>query len=179
MAKVNPIPDGCEGTIPHLVVKGGNQALDFYKKAFGAEEVFRMPSPDGRLMHGELRIGTSLVYLADDFPEMCGGKSRTPQSLGGTPATIHRYVTDCDAVINRAVAAGAKVTMPPTDMFWGDRYGVIEDPFGHSWSFATHKQDLTPEQIAKAQAEAFKQGPPGKNPSSPSPSNPSSSPSSK
>ena len=172
MPKVNPIPEGAEGAIPHLVVKGGNQAIDFYKKAFGAEEVMRMPGPDGRLMHGEIRIGSALVYLADDFPEMCGGKSRTPQSLGGTPATIHRYVTDCDSVIKRAVDAGAKVTMPATDMFWGDRYGVVEDPFGHSWSFATHKQDLTPQQIEKAMAQAFSQGPPpsksgpGNNPSS-------------
>ena len=162
MPKVNPIPEGAEGAIPHLVVKGAGQAIDFYKKAFGAEEVFRMPSPDGRIMHAEFRVGSSLFYLCDDFPEMCGGKSRNPKSLGGTPTTVHRYVTDCDAALKRAVDAGAKVTMPATDMFWGDRYGVVEDPFGHSWSFATHKQDLTPQQIEKAMAQAFSQGPPSK-----------------
>ena len=164
MAGVKPIPEGCEGNIPHLVVQGGSKAIDFYKKAFGAEEVMRMPSPDGRLMHGEVRIGSSLVYVCDDFPEFCGGKSRAAKALGGSPVTVHRYVTDVDAAIKRAADAGATVTMPPQDMFWGDRYGTVEDPFGHSWSFATHKKDLTPEQIAKAQQEAFQQGPPGKSP---------------
>lgn len=160
MSNVKPIPEGCEGIIPHLIVNGGSKAVEFYKKAFGAEEVMRMPAPDGRIMHAEVRIGDSLVYLCDDFPEMCGGKSRHPKALGGTSGTIHRYVTDVDGVIQRAVKAGAEVKMPATDMFWGDRYGVIEDPFGHQWAFATHKKDLTPEQIAKAQAEAFAQGPP-------------------
>ena len=120
MPKVNPIPEGAEGAIPHLVVKGAGQAIDFYKKAFGAEEAFRLPSPDGRIMHAEFRVGSSLFYLCDDFPEMCGGKSRNPKSLGGTPTTVHRYVTDCDAALKRAVDAGATVTMPATDMFWGD-----------------------------------------------------------
>jgi len=175
-AKVNPIPEGCEGIIPHLIVKGGTQAIEFYKKAFGAEEVMRIPSPDGRVMHAELRIGSSLVYLADDFPEMCGGKSRNPKSLGGTPGTVHRYVTDCDSVVKRAVEAGATVSMPVQDMFWGDRYGVVEDPFGHSWSFATHKRDLTPEQISKAMAEAFSQAPPSKGPSQATPPSPPSPP---
>jgi PhnB protein len=163
MAKAKPIPDGCEGVIPHLVVKGGGDAIDFYKKAFGAEEVFRLPSPDGRIMHAELRVGDSLLYVADDFPEMCGGQSRNPRSLKGTPVTVHRYVNDVDKVLQRAKDAGASVKMPATDMFWGDRYGVVEDPFGHQWSFATHTQDLTPEQIGQAAAKAFSQGPPTKN----------------
>jgi PhnB protein len=126
------------GVVPHLVVSGGAAAIDFYKKAFGAEEIMRMPAEDGkRLMHAEIRIGPSTIYLADDFPEFCGGKSRSPASLGGTPVTIHQYVRDCDAAIKRAADAGATVTMPAQDMFWGDRYGQVKDPFGHQWSFAT------------------------------------------
>jgi PhnB protein len=160
MANVRPVPEGYEGIIPHIVVKGGTQAIDFYKKAFGAEEVMRIPSPDGRLLHGEIRIGESYVFLCDDFPENCGGKSRLPQALGGTSKTIHRFVNDVDAVVGRAASAGAKVKQPVADTFWGDRYGVVEDPFGHEWSFATHKRDMTPEQIARAQAEAFAKGPP-------------------
>ncbi len=160
MAKVNPIPEGCEGIIPHIIVKGAVDAMEFYKKAFGAEEVMRMPGPDGRLMHAEFRVGNALVYLCDDFPEMCGGQARNPKALGGSPFNIHRYVPDVDAVVQRAVAAGAVVKMPPTDMFWGDRFGVVEDPFGHQWAFATHKQDLSPEQMKKAMDEAFAEGPP-------------------
>lgn len=152
MAK--PIPDGCEGFIPHLVVNNASAAIDFYKKAFGAEELGRMPAPDGRLMHAEVSIGGKPIYLADDFPEYCGGKPRAAAALGGSPVNIHQYVTDCDAAFNRAVSAGATVTMPPMDMFWGDRYAVLTDPFGHVWSFATHQKDLTPEQIAQAAAAA-------------------------
>jgi PhnB protein len=126
------------GIVPHLVVSNGAAAIDFYKRAFGAEEIARMPAEDGkRLMHAELKIGQSALYLCDDFPEYCGGKSRTPGSLGGTPTVLHQTVADCDAAIKRAADAGAKITMPPQDMFWGDRYGQITDPFGHIWSFAT------------------------------------------
>jgi len=126
------------GLVPHLVVNGAMKAIEFYKKAFGAEEMFRMPAEDGkRLMHAEIRIGPSTVYLCDDFPEYCGGKSRTPDALGGTPVVLHSYVPDCDAAIERATRAGAAVEMPAQDMFWGDRYGTVKDPFGHSWSFAT------------------------------------------
>jgi PhnB protein len=110
-------------------------------------------------MHAAILIGGAWVFLVDDFPEYCGGKSQTPQSLGGTPVTIHRYVPDCDAAIERAQKAGATVQMPAADMFWGDRYGVVVDPFGHSWSFATHLRDLTPEEIAKGMEEAFAQAP--------------------
>jgi uncharacterized glyoxalase superfamily protein PhnB len=156
-----PIPAGKEGLIPHLVCAGCSQAIEFYKKAFGAEEVSRAPGPDGkRLMHAEIKIGGQPVFLVDDFPEFCEGKSETPKALGGTPVTIHRYVKDCDAAVAQAEKAGATVKMPPMDMFWGDRYAVVVDPFGHQWSLATHQRDLTPEQMMQAMNEAFAQGPP-------------------
>jgi PhnB protein len=130
------------GLVPHLVVNDAVKALEFYKKAFGAEELMRMPEEGGkRLMHAEFRIGSATVFLADDFPEYCGGKSRTPKSLGGTPVTIHQYVRDCDASMKRAADAGATVVMAAQDMFWGDRYGLVADPFGHHWSFATPLAD--------------------------------------
>ena len=126
------------GLVPHLVVSDGVGAVEFYKKAFGAEEVRRMPAEDGkRLMHAELRIGPAALFLCDDFPEFCGGKSRTPEAMGGTPITIHQYVADCDGAVARAAEAGATVTMQPADMFWGDRYAQVTDPFGYVWSFAT------------------------------------------
>jgi PhnB protein len=154
----NPIPAGHEGLIPHLVCAPCADAIEFYKKAFGAEEVSRAPGPDGRrLMHAAIRIDGRMVFLVDDFPEFCNGKSETPKALGGTPVTIHRYVKDCDAAIRRAEQAGATVKMPPEDMFWGDRYGVVADPFGHQWSFATHQRDLAPEDMAAATKEAFAQ----------------------
>lgn len=146
---VSPIPAGHDGLIPHLVCGNCAQAIEFYKKAFDAVEVSRMPGPDGRLMHAEVRIGGRPLFLVDDFPEYCGGKSQSPQGLGGTSVTIHRYVENCDAAIGKAVDAGATVRMPAQDMFWGDRYGQIVDPFGHCWSIATHQQDLTPEQMMK------------------------------
>ncbi len=153
--KVNPIPDGFRTITPHLVIDGAVKALDFYKKAFGAEEILRMPSPDGtKLMHAEIQIGDSRIMLADDFPEFSGAP-RNPKKLGESSVTIHIYVPDCDAAFKRAVDAGAKVTMPLQDMFWGDRYGSVKDPFGHNWSIATHKADLTPEQIGEAAKKAF------------------------
>lgn len=152
---VSPIPAGHEGLIPHLVCSNAAQAIEFYKKAFDAEEISRMPGPDGRLMHAELRIGGRPLFLADDFPEYCGGKSSSPEGLGGTPVTLHRYVEDCDATIAKAVAAGATVRLPATDMFWGDRYGQIVDPAGHLWALATHTQDLTPEQMMKNMADCM------------------------
>lgn len=149
------------GLIPHLVCSSSADAIEFYKKAFGAEEITRVPAPDGkRMMHAAISIDGSQVMLADDFPEYCGGKSHTPQALGGTPVTIHRYVDDCDAAIERAEQAGATVTMPPADMFWGDRYGQVTDPFGHVWSLATHQKDLTPEEIVEGMNAAFAAGPP-------------------
>lgn len=152
------IPAGQAGLIPHLKFDDCTAAIQFYQQAFGAEEICRLPAPDGRrIMHAALRVGGQVLFMADDFPEYCGGKSLTPRALGGTPVTIHRYVEDCDAAIERARQAGASVVMPPADMFWGDRYGVITDPFGHSWSFATHQRDLTPEELAQAARVAFSQ----------------------
>jgi uncharacterized glyoxalase superfamily protein PhnB len=159
-ASIQPIPTGHEGLIPHLVCEGGAEAIAFYKKAFGAEEVTRVVSPDGkRIMHAALRIGRHYLFLADDFPEYCGGKSQSPRALQGTPVTIHQYVDNCDAAIKRAQEAGATVQMPPFDAFWGDRYGTVIDPFGHSWAFATHQKDLTPAQIETGMKEAFAAAP--------------------
>lgn len=156
MADVKPVPDGMDAAIPHLIVDGASEAIDFYKKAFGATEISRAPAPDGsRLMHAEIMIGISRFYLNDEFPEMCDGKKFSPKALGGSPMVIHRYVEDCDTAITRAEKAGAKVTMKPADMFWGDRYGTIEDPFGHRWSFATHIKDVSPEEMAAAAEQAF------------------------
>jgi uncharacterized glyoxalase superfamily protein PhnB len=152
-----PIPPGQEGMIPHLVCSPCSEAIDFYKKAFGAEEVGRMPAPDGKIMHAAIRIGNSFLFLVDDFPEYCGGRSQSATALGGTPVTIHRYVEDCDAAIKRAQNAGATVSMPAADMFWGDRYGAITDPYGHKWSFGTHQKDLTPDQIREAMKGAVAQ----------------------
>jgi uncharacterized glyoxalase superfamily protein PhnB len=157
---VQPIPAGHEHLIPHLVCDPCAEAIEFYEKAFGAEEVHRVPSPDGsKIMHAAIRVGGSLVFLVDDFPEFCGGKSESPRALGGSPVTMHRFVPDCDAAIKRAADAGASVLMPAADMFWGDRYGTIVDPFGHRWSFATHLRDLTPEQIQQEMIKAFAEAP--------------------
>jgi PhnB protein len=131
-------PPQPKGLVPHLVVDGAAAAIDFYKKAFGAEELMRMPAEDGkRLMHAHVVIGEAHLMLHDDFPEMCDGKSTTPAALGGTPVVIHQNVANCDAAIKRCADAGAKVSMPAQDMFWGDRYGQVTDPFGHIWSFST------------------------------------------
>jgi PhnB protein len=150
------IPPGLENLIPHLVCSPCSEAIAFYRKAFGAEELNRAPAPDGRrIMHAAIRIGKSTVFLVDDFPEFCGGTSSTPIALKGTPVTIHHYVENCDAAIKRAQDAGATVKMPATDMFWGDRYGVVIDPYGHQWSFATHIKDVTPAEMQNAMKEAF------------------------
>ncbi len=151
-----PIPAGHEHLIPHLVCDPCSEAIEFYKKAFGAEEMRRMPAPDGRrIMHAAIRIGNSFVFLVDDFPEFCEGKAASPKALKGTPVSIHRYVENCDAAIKRAQDAGATVAMPATDMFWGDRYGVVVDPFGHKWTFATHLKDMTPAEMQAAMNCAF------------------------
>lgn len=152
--KVDPIPEGCHTVTPHLIVRGADKAIDFYKKAFAAEEICRCPGPNGKLMHAEIQIGDSHVYLAEEFPDM-GCKS--PQAYNGSPVTIHLYVEDVDASFKKAVAAGSTATMPVSDMFWGDRFGKLKDPFGHEWSIATHKEDLTPEQMEKRMADAFAQ----------------------
>ena len=143
------------GLIPHLTVKGGVAALEYYKKALEAEELSRMPTPDGRIMHATMKVEGSTFFLNDDFPEYCGGVSRTPS--GPTPVTLHLCVKNCDAAIEKAVKAGATVTMPATDMFWGDRYGQVTDPFGHSWSYGS---PLTAEQKTAAEkAFAEQHGP--------------------
>ena len=155
MAKTNWLPQGFRTITPHLVINGCAKAIEFYKKAFGAEEVMRMPMPDGRIGHAELKIGDSVLMCADDCPEMTGGKSRDPKKLGASPVTIHLYVPDAKAAMERATKAGATVTMPVAEMFWGDLYGKFTDPFGHDWGIATHVKDLTPDQIAAAQKKAF------------------------
>lgn len=156
----NSNPEQFDGIIPHLVCSSAPDAIEFYKKAFGAEEQMRLPEPGGeRLMHACIRIGEQFVFLADEFPEYCDGASRNPTALGGTPVTMHRKVEDCDAAFQQAVDAGATPRMPPADMFWGDRYAVVVDPFGHCWSFATHVKDLTPDEVSEAMKEAFQQAP--------------------
>jgi len=151
-SQVKPVPDGMHTVTPHLVCAGAADAIEFYKKAFGASEMFRLPDPQGKLMHACIRIGDSMVMLVDEFPD-CG--SLGPKSLKGSPVTIHLYVEDADATFERAVGVGAKVTMPLENTFWGDRYGVLEDPFGHQWSVATHVRDMTPEEIQQAAQKMF------------------------
>lgn len=145
----NGVPAGMHTVTPHLVCAGAADAIDFYKRAFGAAEVMRLPGPSGKLMHGAIRIGDSTVMLVDEMPEW---GALGPKSLKGTPVTIHLYVADVDAFVARAVAAGAKVAMPVADMFWGARYGQIEDPFGHRWAVATHLRDMTAAEIQQAMA---------------------------
>jgi PhnB protein len=142
-----PIPDGMHSVTPHLICAGAAEAIEFYKKAFNATETSRLPGPSGKLMHASIRIGNSAVMLVDEAPEwgMLG-----PKALKGSPVHIHLYVDDADAFTAQAVAAGARVTMPVADMFWGDRYGQIEDPFGHRWSVATHVRDVTSAQMKEA-----------------------------
>jgi PhnB protein len=151
MSKVKAIPEGMHSVTPHLVCAGAADAIDFYKKAFGATEVARLPGPDGKLMHGAVRIEGSVVMLVDENPQW---GSLGPKTLKGSPVTIHVYVADVDSFVTRAVNAGAKVIMPIGDMFWGDRYGIIEDPFGHHWSVATHIRDVKPEALSEAMRKA-------------------------
>jgi len=149
---VKPIPPGFHTVTPSLVLKDAARAIEFYKKAFGAEEVMRMPGPGGRgVMHAEIRIGDSTIFLGDEWP---GYDCKSPESLGGSSGALHLYVADVDAAVKRAIAAGAKETMPIADMFWGDRYGKVQDPFGHTWGLATHTEDLSPEEIDR-RAQAF------------------------
>ena len=152
-ATVKAIPEGHHTITPYLVVKNGTQAIEFYKKAFGAEERFRMNTPDGKsIAHAQLKIGDSLFMIADEFPQM---NSLSPESIGGSPVSMYVYVEDVDTVFNQAVSAGATVLNPVMDMFYGDRWGYIKDPFGHLWSIATHKKDLTSDELKKAAEIAF------------------------
>jgi uncharacterized glyoxalase superfamily protein PhnB len=152
MAKpvLKPIPEGMHSLTPHLVCAGAADAISFYKRAFKAIEQARLPGPDGKLMHAAVKIGDSTLMLVDENPQW---GSLGPKALKGSPVTIHLYVPDVDATVAQAVAAGAKVTMPVADMFWGDRYGQLEDPFGHRWSVATHTRDLTSEEIREGMAK--------------------------
>ncbi|MDP9141528.1 MAG: VOC family protein [Pseudomonadota bacterium] len=147
MSKVKSIPDGMHSVTPHLVCAGAARAIEFYKAAFDAKEEARLPGPDGRLMHASIRIGDSCVMLVDEMPEH---GVLSPKALKGSPVTIHVYVKDVDAAFAQAVKAGATVKMPVEDMFWGDRYGVLEDPFGHTWSLATHVRDVGPDELQGA-----------------------------
>lgn len=141
MANERPTPEGCDGTIPHLFVKRRDEALNFYKRAFGAEEMLSVPPPDGRLRHSELRIGNSLFHLGE-FPAVNGSVRREPNAPRATPVTIHRLVADVDEEVRRAREAGAVVQVPPSNTIWGDRYAAVTDPFGHTWSFATRSKEV-------------------------------------
>ena len=147
MSKVRAIPEGMHSLTPHLICRGAAEAIDFYARAFGAVELVRLPGPDGRLMHATLRIGDANLMLVDEMPEW---GALGPLALGGTAVTLHLYVDDVDASFQRAVAAGAAPKLPPADMFWGDRYGQVIDPYGHRWSIATHVRDVPPEQMLEA-----------------------------
>jgi PhnB protein len=140
----SPIPRGFHSLTPYLVCRGAADAIEFYKAAFGAREQMRLPGPDGKIIHACLQVGDSPLMLSDEIPEM---GAFSPAHLGGSPVTIHLAVADADASAARAVAAGAKLLMPVAEMFWGDRYGVLQDPFGHLWSVGTQVKELTPEEI--------------------------------
>jgi uncharacterized glyoxalase superfamily protein PhnB len=149
-----PIPDGYHTVTPALTVKNGAEAIEFYKRALGAKELMRIPGPDGRLMHAEIEVDGSRIMLADESPEM---GCRAPASVGAVSSSLYVYVQDVDKAFRRAVEAGAKALMPPADMFWGDRFGQVEDPSGHRWGLATHKEDPSPEEMARRQKEFFAQ----------------------
>ena len=153
MSTVKPIPEGFGTLTPHITVKGAKKAIEFYQKAFGAETLTLHAMPDGTVMHASVRIGNSILMLNDEFPQM-GAKG--PQSMGGTAVTLHLYVADVDKAFDRAVKAGATVIMPVADQFWGDRYGLVSDPFGHQWSIATHMREVTPDEIKVAMSSMGK-----------------------
>ena len=158
--KAKPIPQGFRSVTPYLTVNDAVSALDFYKRAFGAREVVRMDGPGGKIGHAEIKIGDSMIMLGDEMP---GSGCRSPLSLGGTTSGIMLYVENVDAVFNQAVSAGAQVEAPLADMFWGDRYGRLKDPFGHSWSVATHTEDVAPSEMSKRMQEVMaKSGPQAK-----------------
>jgi len=152
MPKVQPVPAGYRTVTPYLVIRDAARAIDFYVEAFGASDLVRMTGPGGKIAHAEIKIGDSMIMLSE---EMWGSKS--PQTLGGSPVSIFLYVEDVDSVFNQAVKAGATAKMPPQNMFWGDRYGKLTDPFGHEWGLATHIEDVTPEEMKKRSEEAMAQ----------------------
>lgn len=151
---VKAIPEGYEGATPYLVIKGAASALEFYKKAFGATELMRMPAPGGTVGHAEIKIGKAIIMLADEFPQM---NCKSPQAYGGSPVSIMLYVQDVDTFVNRAVSAGAKLVRPVKNQFYGDRSGSLEDPFGHQWHIATHMEDVLPDEMAKRAQSAMQQ----------------------
>ena len=153
-SKAKTAPRGYHTVTPYLTVDGADRAIAFYKEAFDATEVMRMPGPNGRVGHAEIRIGDSPIMLSDEYPDM---GARGPHSLGGTPVTIHLYVADVDATAGRAIAAGAKELRPVKDQFYGDRTGSVTDPFGHIWHIATHKVDVPPDELRKRAEEMAKQ----------------------
>jgi uncharacterized glyoxalase superfamily protein PhnB len=149
---VKPVREGLHTLVPHLVIHGAAQAIDFYKKVFNAREISRSPGPAGKLMHAEMKIGDSTMFLADDFPEF---GSSAPSPSGSSPVVLNVCVPNCDEIYNAAMAAGAKSQMPPDNMFWGDRYCKFQDPFGHNWAVATHIEDVPPQDLQKRAAEAM------------------------
>ncbi len=153
MKKVSYIPKGYNTVTPYLVIKGAAKAIDYYKEVFGATEVMRMPAPDGRIGHAELQIGDSRIMLADENPEM---GYRSAESIGASPVSLLVYLPDCDKVVAKAVAEGAKILKPVADQFYGDRSGFIQDPFGHFWGVATHKEDVSAKEMEKRAKKAMK-----------------------
>lgn len=152
---VKPIPDGYHTATPYLIIKGAAEAIEYYKQAFGATELMRVPGPNGVLMHAEIKIGDSLIMLADEFPDM---NVRGPKSIGGTPVSLMLYVEKVDEVFSRAIAAGAKELRPLQNQFYGDRSGTLEDPFGHQWTVSTHVEDVTPDEIQRRMATMKPEG---------------------
>lgn len=148
----NPIPEGYHTVTPYLGVDDAAKAIEFYQRAFGATERGRMPGPDGKIAHAELQIGNSIVMTSDPFPQ---STIKSPKQIGGTSVSIFLYVEDVDSVVQDAVDAGATITMPVEDMFWGDRFGQVQDPFGHVWQIATHVEDVEPDEMAKRAEKAM------------------------
>jgi PhnB protein len=154
MAKVKPIPEGHNSVSPYLIVDGAGRALEFYKRAFNATELFRHTAPDGKIGHAEVRIGDTVIMLADVHPEV---GAHPPGHYGGSPVSLHLYVEDVDKIAQQAVAAGAKVKRPVADQFYGDRMGSLEDPFGHVWHVTTHIEDVSPEELSRRAAKAMQE----------------------
>jgi PhnB protein len=149
---VKPIPEGYHTLTPYIEIENAGEAIEFYKRAFGAKEQVRMDTPGGRIGHAELEIGDSLLMLADPFPQ---SSIKTPKDLGGTTVNLFMYVEDADAVVQQAVDSGATVTRPVENMFWGDRFGIVTDPYGHTWSIATHVEDVSPEEMEERSKAAM------------------------
>ena len=147
-----PIPSGFSSITPHIIIKGCSDAIEFYKKAFDAVEIYKSLMPDGRVMHAMIQIGNSFVMAADEFPEM---GATSPNTIGGTSTSLHIYTQDADKMYNQAIKAGATPIMPINNMFWGDRYGQVQDPYGHRWAIATHMKDVTPEEMQEAAKKLF------------------------